>query len=70
PPMPARRRAQTRGVEDDARAWGLKERIESLADLGDGEQARRLAHEAGACARATPSRSRTARTRPCSTGGS
>ena len=36
------------GVEDDARAWGLKDRIESLADLGDGEQARRLAHEAGA----------------------
>ena len=33
---------------DDARAWGLKDRIESLADLGDGEQARRLAHEAGA----------------------
>lgn len=39
---------RARGVEDDARAWGLKDRIESLADLGDGEQARRLAHEAGA----------------------
>lgn len=36
------------GAGDDARAWGLKDRIESLADLGDGEQARRLAHEAGA----------------------
>lgn len=48
PPPPARRRARARGVEDDARAWGLKDRIESLADLGDGEPARRLAHEAGA----------------------
>ena len=52
PPPPARRRGRARGGEDDARAWGLKDRIESLADLGDGEQARRLAHEAGAqCAR-------------------
>lgn len=47
PPPPAAR-GRARGVEDDARAWGLKDRIESLADLGDGEQARRLAHEAGA----------------------
>ena len=30
------------------RAGGAEDGIESLADLGDGEQARRLAHEAGA----------------------
>ena len=40
PPPPARRRGRARGGEDDARAWGLTDRIESLA--------RRLAHEAGA----------------------
>ena len=36
PPPPARRRGRARGVEGDG------------PDLGDGEQARRLAHEAGA----------------------
>ena len=48
PPPPARRRGRARGVEDDARAWGLKDRIGVPGDVDDGDRARRLAPEAGA----------------------
>ena len=48
PPMPARRRARTRGVEDDARACSPSPRSASDSILSFKPQARRLAHEAGA----------------------